>query len=233
MIKISCTKLEQARNNPRLFGQLLATEEEKDSGGQHGMFAYMKDAIRQVHAGIATESQGLKVLHNYFLRFNDNPQNRAKQQKLAADYLVYHKKFALQKWEFLHGRKNINWLLHEEVGLTGHTPWVFESKEGFIAYYLVEAVPDGWRNELRFPLIQQYLADRILHCPTENIKIGYYILNTAGFDFDCFDDTVIDETVAATKQIFKTVHDAFNRSKKVFIREQVLSGDPLKEYKNE
>lgn len=225
MISISCSKLERVKNNPRLFGQMLATGEEKQNKRRHGMFACLKNTICEVHTGGITAARGVKKLQNLFLQFAANTKNKTKQAKLIEHYTIYHKLFAQQNWVFACATKNMQWPLHNEVMLTGHTPWTFKSPEGYIAYYITETALPGWRNELRFPLIQQYLAEKILHCEPSNIKLGYYALNTAKFDLERFDEAAIEEAVEVTSNVFKNVYDAFIKSKQVLMKKPQSSLD--------
>ena len=229
MIKISCSKLEQVKNNPRLYGQMLAIGEGKKGGGQHGMLACIKDTIREVHLGEITAMQGIKELHRRFLRFDETPKNKTRQEKLSEYYHVYHKQFAQKKWDFLHGTKNMNWPVHKEVVLTGHTPWIFKNEDGFIAYYITETAVTGWRNELRFPLIQQYIADKILSCKPKDIKVGYYALDTARFDLKCFYEAAIAKAIEITKNVFGNVYESFKKAEQVFNNKKDSSLDVINE----
>lgn len=213
MIKIRCTSLEDVRKNPQVYAQLLALGDGKNGGGTYGMFAYWQDVAKQVHQHDLTVSQGIKELQNKFIRFDDTPKNKAKQDRLLEQFVKYCNLYDKNKFAFVDSKRQMKWELHDGVMLTGFTPWVVYNDDGYFSYLLTEE-PFDWQKQLRFPLIQQYLADNKIDCSVTEMNIGVYCLATNKFEFRSYTINELKRTVTQTTEIFRSVKQEYSKLKK-------------------
>ena len=211
MLSIRCSALEQVRNSPALFAQSLL-ENAKGSPASFGMFGCWQSAIRAMHIEDKTISETITALQNNFLRFNETSANKAKQEKLIRNLVAYEKEFSKYKFEFEEGIHRIKWELHRQVRLTGNTPWVVKNSTGFFSFFPIEMeIP--WLTQLKFPLLQKYIAEEILRCDASNLSMGVYRLNENKFDFKCFDSVEIGEAVKEIKDLFQNVYNEYSARK--------------------
>lgn len=210
MLKIRCTSLEDVRKNPLAYAQLLANGDARNGGGTHGMFAYWQDIAKRVHSNELTVSKGVKELQNKFIRFDDTPKNKAKQDGLLEQFVLYCNLFDKNEFALVDGRRQMKWELYAGVMLTGLTPLVVHNDKGYYSYMMTER-PFDWQAQLRFPLMQQYLADYNINCDVAEINIGTYSLATSKFDFKCFTKAELNKSVIQTSMIFENVYSEYSK----------------------
>lgn len=210
MLNIRCSTLEQVRNNPVLFAQSLI--EDIKTTASFGMFGYWQSAIRQMHIDSLSVSETIKNLQNSFLRFKDTPVNRARQEHLIRSLVAYEKEFRKYKFEFKEGAHRIKWDIHTEVRLTGNTPWILSNGEEFYSFIPIE-MNIYWRDQLRFPLLQNYIASEILDCEIQNLSMGVFNLNSNKFEFKCYTDSEIEDSIYETGGIFQRIYEEYSRGR--------------------
>lgn len=208
MIKIQCSKLEQIRINPVAYVQGVKTSENGDGGGSYGMFACWQTKIRNVHTGEMNPAEAFKSLQQRFLSYKDSQKNKKKQEFLYERFDPYLNEFNKKGFQYIGSKRQVRWPLTKGVELTGHTPYVFSKSKGFAAYFFTEA-PMKWETELRFPLLQYYLAKNHLDCTTDELEIGTYCLETNGFSLKCYSEEDIEEAVEETTGIFEIIAKEF------------------------
>lgn len=212
MISIRCSELESIRKNPSAYGQLLASGENQ-GGGTYGMFACFQDVARKVHLGDLNPTDGVKDLYNKFDRFNDNPFNKARQEKLISQFVNYCRVFEKKEFVFIEGAKNIKWEFPEDTRLTGRTPWVVANADGYYSFQLLEK-DLVWSQQLKFPLFQQYLAEHIIDCGLAEVNVGVYSLQKGAFEFTCFSKKEVENAIEETTVIFSKVQHEYSKLKK-------------------
>lgn len=212
MIRIQCSMLEQVRRNPLAYGQLLAANDKRNGGGTHGMFAYWQDVVKQVHLGEMDISKGLKVLKSKFLLFDENSRNQKKQEFLIEQFIKYCRLYDKMKFEFITSKKQIKWPLSSQTMLTGLTPWVVKDSKSFYSFFPLEQ-HIHWKQELKYPLLQEYLSKNVIECPTNELHVGIYCLQTTSFDFKAFSSSEIKNAIGETKGIFQVVENGYNMKK--------------------
>ncbi len=212
MIKIRCTSLEDVRKNPSAYAQMLAKGDAKTSGGTYGMFAYWQDVAKQVHQQQLTPTEGIKELQQKFMRFDDTPRNKAKQDKLVEQFVRYCRQYDKNEFAFVDGKRQMKWELYAGVMLTGLTPLVVHNDNGYYSYLITEQAFD-WKEQLRFPLQQQYLADYNIDCDVSEMHIGIYCLANGKFDFKIYSRKELGSTIITTSEIFKNVQNQLEKLK--------------------
>jgi hypothetical protein len=212
MIKIRCTSLEDVRKNPAAYAQLLISDNAKISGGTHGMFAYWQDVAKLVHLQKLTPTEGIKELQQKFMRFDDTPRNKSKQDHLMEQFVKYCKQYDKNEFAFVDGKRQMKWELYAGVMLTGLTPLVVHNDDGYYSYLITEK-PFEWKEQLRFPLMQQYLADYNIDCDVSEMHVGIYCLATGKFEFKIYSGIELSNTIITVSEIFKNVQHQLEKFK--------------------
>lgn len=213
MLRIRCSTLETVKASPIAYAQLLAFGDGKNGGGTYGMFAYWQDVAKLVHQNELTVSQGVKELQNKFIRFDDTAKNKAKQDKLLEQFVKYCTLYDKNKFAFVDSKRQMKWELFSGVMLTGLTPWVVYNDTGYYCYIVTEQLFD-WQDQLRFPLIQQYLTDNKIDCDVTEMNMGIYCLATNQFDFRSYPKTELKKAITQTVSLFENVKLEYYKIKK-------------------
>lgn len=204
MIVIRCSNLENIRRNPTAYGQLLASGEIGNPGGTYGMFSCFQEVARQVHLGECDATEAIKELYKKFLRFNDTTRNNERQKYLIDEFAKYCNVFDKNEFVMIEGVKLIKWNFSGEARLTGRTPWVVARDGEYFCYFLIEK-DARWQSELRFPLYQKYLAEKVLNCKGSKVNVGVYSLSKRDFEFKCYSTKEADFAIEELKSIFKII----------------------------
>lgn len=208
MLNIRCSSLQEAKQNPAAFAQILHNGFEKN-GGSRGMLAYWQDVARKILKTELTVNEAVKELESIYLRFADNRKNNARRELLLEQLVKFTEQCHKRRFKWADGQHRIKWELHNGVLLTGLTPIVVKAEDEFYCLVVAEELP-GWQEELRFPLFQQYLAQYILECGIDEINIGIYLLSKRDFEFRKYNSEELEEAVSETTQLFKEVQKNYN-----------------------
>ncbi len=76
------------------------------------------------------------------------------------------------------------------------------------AYFFVEKAAD-WKKQLKYPLLQIYLAERFYKCDVQQVKVGVYGILDKAFDFTSFEDCKLDLALEEGKVILTDVANSF------------------------
>lgn len=213
MLTISCSQLEKIRSKPDLFGEILATGENQTAGGTYGMFARWQTIARKLHKGEILINDALRDLHLQCVNaYKDSNRNNTKQEYLLGRLSRYSKAYDKAGFEFISWKKKVNWDITQDVKLTGQTPVLVKRGTKFSAYFIVEKAGD-WQKELRFPLLQKYLSEKVLKCKPQDLQIGVYDLSTTTFEFKIFTTTELIGAEIETKAVFDAVYTSYRNFK--------------------
>jgi hypothetical protein len=160
MIRVSCSKLEVVRQNSTIFAQQLASKT-KNRSGSYGMFSCWQAIVKSLHTDEIDFSKAKIGLEQKFITFKNTPVNRKKQEFLLDRLTPYWELFQSKNLTYLGPQKDIYWNLTPEVALTGRPPHLALNGDNYVAYFYSEA-PLPWQMQLKYPLIQYYLAKDIL-----------------------------------------------------------------------
>lgn len=211
MIRVSCSKLEEIRKNPLAFVQQLL-EEKKSDGGSYGMFQCWQSKVKAIHSEEMSFAEAVKGLQQRFMRYADNAKNKKKQEFLLDRLKPYFEEFDKREFVYLGSQTKVFWQILSDVALTGYAPYIVSKGNNFAAYYFTE-LPITWKDQLRFPLLQYYLAKNICICEPEQLEIGTYCLNTLSFDLKKYTEEEIKASISETEEMFKTISNAYNPPK--------------------
>jgi hypothetical protein len=211
MISISCSRLEVARTNPVAFAQMMVTAE-RQTAGRSGMFSCWKDVAGTVHREEMNMTEGVRELHRKFLQFDDTKRNQARQRLLVEQFVRYCRHYDQMKFRFLQSHHRMNWEMVSDVRLGGLTPWIVENAQGAASYMLSEK-PLKWKEELRFPLFQQYVAEKILGMEAQDLRVGIYCLETDEFSLQSLAPVTLRAAKKECMQVLNKISDEYRKSK--------------------
>lgn len=213
-MKISNTILERVKENPLSHARIMAGDEREKGGGTYGIFAYWQGAVKDVHRSKKSIKDAMNDLaKEYTARFEATPKNLEKEEKLMKVFNSYCKQYDKLGVEYLYSKKLVNWQLHDSVTLTGNTPWITKRGDEYVIIQVLEGAAGNWKNELRYPLIQKYLASYCLSCDVSNITMAVYSVKDNMFEIKNFSKKEIEAAITETKYLFTVVYNEYLRVK--------------------
>ncbi len=147
MLTISCSNLEAARKNPLQYGEQMALQKERESGGGHGMLSYWKDTVIHILKKEVTVSAAKRNLAHTLSGFTRTDKNIQKEKSLLDSLDKYLKSHEKNRFSIVTGARAIRWNIIESVRLSGFTP-------------ITVAKPDQNLCILLFSRRQSQLAER-------------------------------------------------------------------------
>jgi len=211
MLKVSISKLEQARINPNAFAASLSI---KSNGfGNNGSFSgIFKSFIGKFHNADNNKDDLLHKLNDaYKLQFVENSTNNVRTQKYCeafssyTDYMLEHG-FGLDNIF-----TRINLKLLTDVALGGNSPILSSSDNRNMVFSIEESSKD-WRNELKYPILQNYLAGNYYQCEENQIEIGVFNINSGQFELKTYDDIEIANAFEEAKIVLGNVKYILDQS---------------------
>lgn len=168
-MRISHTELETCRGNPK---QWVAAKLSSGGGFSYGYNQAVKDAIYTFHRSNQPR-EGSKFLFEKLKKF----KNTARKAQCEADLTGYLKWALDSKTIVAHCKIRLDLLLERSVVLGGEISRVdiVPEDDTYRAVILGDR-PRDWRDELRFPLIQQEIGAKF-HRPVEQVHVGFQNLD--------------------------------------------------------
>ncbi|WP_276374290.1 hypothetical protein [Chryseolinea sp. H1M3-3] len=173
MKRFSISRLEEARRNPAEFGKLLNSET-KNGGMSFSKYMAWQHTLFRFH-----KTKDLPETINYFEslfwgKFVDNRANRNQYEKFLESLNAYIKDHDKNKYKYIDGRVKMDIKLSEKVKITGQIPIVNMSPVGYSVFFLVRG-RDDWEEELKFPVVQNYLSESF-GVKLSEVEVGVYDL---------------------------------------------------------
>ncbi len=205
MTKFSISKLESARQNPTQFAKSLKTKDGGWSGGK-SKFSAWKYAVNEYH-----KTKNLGEAINYFERiyirwFADNMKNEREREawvQTLETYVIEHSKRGLI---YVNHRIRIEIPLTPKLKITGEIPLInMNGNFGYSAYFFTKD-SSTWKTELKFPIIQDYLAN-FYGVDLSEVEVGVF-----GIDSEKLSQvTFSDQDVGGAKKELNTIGQTITR----------------------
>lgn len=204
MLNISISKLEQARKNPQVFAASLS-EIPKGFGGSGSFNGTFKSYIGKFHDDNENKEKYNRQLQDaYKLKFVENLKNNKRAEKYCkafanyTDYMLEHG-FGLDNFF-----TRINLKLLSDVLLGGNSPILSSSDTRNMAFS-IEENPSSWQHELKYPILQKYLADKYYKCELDKVEIGVFNINSCQFELKVFNSIEIEEAFEEARNVLGEV----------------------------
>lgn len=212
MNKISITNLEKARMNPSKFGKSML-DGTLSSGAFGGRPKSMKwhDAVMEYHK-TNDISKAITKLENSFSNRKDTAKNRREVEDLIIALDNYVDEYT--KKGFIHFDKtiNIDKQLSPVVRLSGWI-WLLNMKSagGYAGYIISKEVDSlNWMLELRFPIIQDYIANTLYGCQITDVDVGVIDYTTGNHYTACYSQGDINDALTELNDISSTISNILN-----------------------
>lgn len=203
-MKISITKLETARKNPKAFVAAVKAGENSQSFGGRAKYIRFQDSIN--HFNKTNDfHKTVNYFNNSFSQYVDNTKNRKDQERYFNSLNDYVNEFKKKKFEFVK-KENLKIELTERVMITGQIPMTFKNNKGECFAYFFAKDSEDWENELRFPIVQNYFRD-IFKTELNNIHVGIFNISKNKFQEISFPEKEILKAEKELKTIGNIIHD--------------------------
>lgn len=207
MNKISITNLEKARANPSQFGKALL-DGSLSARSFTGWPKSMKwhGAVIEYH-NTGDISKAITKLENYFSNRKDTPKNRRELEDLIIALDNYVDEYNKKGYIYFDNKINIDKIITPQIKISGWI-WLLNIKPngGYSGYIISKAVDEiNWMLELRFPIIQDYIATNLYGCKLEEVDVGVIDYTTGNHYVTCFSKEYINDALVELNEIGSTI----------------------------
>jgi len=193
-VKIGFKAIEALRHNPKSFWS-----ESTFRGGGRSKFVRWQDSIGCYHS----HNDDLKKAETYLRKTMSNVKT-LKDEELI-NYLGYLQQYhldysKLQSTNFQY-RKNFNFPLKLDYEFGGQIPRVDLNidKDGYSIYFFEKELYD-WEDELRFPLLQNFMAT-YFDCKNKDVYVGAYFLKEGKHRAKSYSQKQVNDSVDELNKI--------------------------------
>ena len=170
MLKISLTKLEDARKNPVAFRQKY--EDKKSEGGQSSIYSTLRNAIFEYHKHNSF-TKGMNYLEDHLEKF---PQ-KGLCQKAVEKFQWYLAEYQKMNWPLIQTRLNIVVPLStqyaDSLKLSGQISRLdLNLDSGYVAWLFRKEGSKSWINELQMPIIQNAVGVHLGKTEKPRVLVG-------------------------------------------------------------
>jgi hypothetical protein len=176
MKKISFSQLEIARKNPTA----IATSLNSQVAGKGRFSKYMawQYAVFYYHKQKGDLSKAITYFETMFQRhFKDNPKNERERKGYVEQLIAYAADERKHKLTYLEHKKRISIPLTGKLRLGGELPLIkMNDKYGYSVYFFSRKSAI-WETELRFPIVQNFVAQTLYNVDLSEVEVGVYGLD--------------------------------------------------------
>lgn len=205
MKRIPFGQLEAARKNPTSFGKLL-TSPEKENIPRFSKFMAWQLAVFNYHKEKNNISKALNYFETTFLRnFADNQKNEREREEYIEQLELYAKDDKRKNLTFIEHKKRINIPLTSNLRLGGELPLVKMNNNFGYSVYFFSRENTSWESELRFPIIQNFIAKSLYNVDLSEVEVGVYSLELKKHLQKTYSENDIQDATKELKMIGKLV----------------------------
>jgi hypothetical protein len=204
MNKISFSQLESARKNPTAFAKSLSSP----SGGtpRFSKFMAWQLAIHHYHKERGDLSKAVNYFETTFIRnFADNSKNTAEREDLIVELQAYSNDNIKKKLTYVEHKKRINIPLTSKIRLGGELPLIKMNNKGGYSVYFFSRASTLWEGELRFPVIQNFVAETLYNVDLSEVEVGVYAVDFRKHLQRSYTQKEVDDAVKELNAIGKAV----------------------------
>jgi hypothetical protein len=209
-MRISITKLEEARVDARTVAKLLTVQ--TSGGGGKTFKGVFGTYIGKFHNDETDIGKLVTQLSDAFkLGFVPNEANYKKSNKYVEAFIVYAEYMSKYELGLDAHFTNVNWAFDKDLSLYGRSPTLCSSDTRNIAFAITEN-SNNWLNELKFPILQKYLADKYFKCDVDKVEMGVFDVTKKAFEFKIFSNDEIEEAILQTTNILLEVKHWYDQA---------------------
>lgn len=205
MKKFSIGKLEKARKNPIEFAKELKSGISSDGGfGGYPKSMRWLNAICEYHKTDKI-SDAFNSLEHGFSGRKDTAKNRAELESFMQALENYESEVIKRKLALVKSREPINISINSQLRISGIIPIIFMKPiDGFSAYFVTTENTD-WEIELKYPIVQNFVAKEVFNTENKGIDIGYINYFTGEFQETNFSSVEIRQATKELESIGQTI----------------------------
>ncbi|OUL63949.1 hypothetical protein [Flavobacterium sp. AJR] len=198
--KFSISKLELARKNPIDFGNHLRDDEEEPFNNRPKSVRWL-DSTSVYHKN-SSLSEAITYLENSFRNRKQTKKNVKEVETLVNSLCLYVTECSALNYTHYTHKHKIEINLSSKLKTTGWVWIINTTSTGYSAYIVVnDNDSHNWQGQLRFPIIQNYVANLIFNCPIEDVDVGIINYTEGKHHRTCFSQTDITEALNELKAI--------------------------------
>jgi len=204
MAKFSISKLEVARRDPRKFALDLKSE---PGGGfaMKSMFMDWQRAVNNYH-NTQNENEAIKYLTTAFKNhFADNTANDRKLEEHIIKLQNYIQDADKKKLYFNEKLKRIAIDLSPSLLMTGVIPLIYLNASSGYAVAYFQKVKGDWISELKFPIIQNYVAKSLYGCGLQDVEVGVFSFEDGEHELHKFSQKEISQALKELTELGETI----------------------------
>lgn len=209
-MRLSHRELEQARRDPDAY--LRERMGGRPAPGKPSALRFWQLSVYVFHRNqenLASASQYLEAA------FRRNFVTGLVQERRVRVYLEHLERYA-QEFHALHHtvastKVNVKRSVVQNIEIGGEIGRVELTPQGYALCLLVKSRPPLWRDELRMPILQQLVADR-LAVPPGVVETGVYDLESESHDWHAYSEQEIDEAFQEVTRLAERLATAAARA---------------------
>lgn len=204
MSTIKFNQLEIARKNPTAFAESLSS----GKGSSYGKSKYLtwQNAIHECHKHREDLSRAINYFENSFTKqFVNNAKNNAEKDQWIAEIDAYVKSHKKLKLVHIESRIRISASVIGTITVGGQIPIINMNGRGGYSVVLFKRDETPWGDELRFPLIQYYVATNLYNVDPSEVEVGVYAIDQQKHERRNYSATEIDTALKEMKKIGRAV----------------------------
>lgn len=204
-MKFSITDLERARRNPTEFAKILkgGDSSENKFGGYPKSMRWL-DAVCEFHKNNDI-SEAFDALEQALSGRKPTAQHRRELETLLKALDNYKNEAVKRKLSFIKSRAKIYIKVNQEVEIGGIIPLIFMNPAGGFSAYFISLDNTAWKSELRFPVVQSFVAGTVFKTSVEEMEVGYINYLTGEFQETSFSPSEIVEYDRELSDIGETI----------------------------
>jgi hypothetical protein len=201
--KFSITQLEKARKSPFDFAKALKNGTSTSSGFGYPKSLRWLNAIFKFHQGDI--NQAILSLEKGFSQRKDTPKNRREVENFIEAISSYEINIKKKGLLFVKSREAITIEINSSLKITGIIPLIYMNPSNGFSAYFISKENEHWQTELKFPVVQNYIANEVFNCEISDVQIGYIDYYSGLFHDTIFTDKEIKSALKEVTAIGKLI----------------------------
>ncbi|WP_439483987.1 hypothetical protein [Cyclobacterium plantarum] len=203
MTKFSISKLESARQNPTQFAQTLKSDD-SGSGARFSKYMAWQLSVFKYHT-TNDLSQAINYFESTFRRnFAENPNNDRQREAFIMTLQAYATEHVKLGLTYVEHKKRIGIDLSQKLKITGEIPLIhLNSNSGYSAYFFTKD-STTWESELKFPIIQDYMAN-FYGVDLSEVEVGVFGIDNEQLSQITYSDQEVADAIKELNTIGQTI----------------------------
>lgn len=178
MNKISFSQLESARKSPSAFAKSLNDGGNPFRSKKPAKFTIWKNAVFNYHKEKNNLSKAIKYFESSYLKhYVDNRKNVIECGTWIEDLHIYVNDEIERKLSTFDRKLRVSIPLTHKIKLGGELPLIKMNNKGGYSIYFFSRESTAWEGELRFPIIQYFVATSLYNVDLSEVEVGVYSLD--------------------------------------------------------